>query len=211
MDDVLSYVILTCVVSGTDFKDEGFMWWSKAALLVKKLGLNSEARIADQTPPHNKCLQLRKKNTKNIAGYFGWFTPVTGTWRSCSTSQSISTTSSARCLIHYPEWIWQDLVSIPLEDIPLRLCRLPTHVTGTGFFEYFLPLMAILGDIIELRSRRGHPLIGEVDELYLASTIGTMLANFENRLEILYAVRTPIDPIITEQNPPILPISPVFR
>jgi hypothetical protein len=40
----------------------------------------------------------------------------------------------------------------------------PVTVQGTGFFEYFLPLMVILGDIIYLHHRRNHPRFGALDE-----------------------------------------------
>jgi xylanolytic transcriptional activator XlnR len=33
----------------------------------------------------------------------------------------------------------------------------PTRISGTSFFEYFLPLMVILGDVIELHHGRQHP------------------------------------------------------
>lgn len=58
-----------------------------------------------------------------------------------------------------PEDIWQDDDTFILDAIPHRTFGPPVTISGTGFFDSFLPLMAILGDIIELRFRRHHPRI----------------------------------------------------
>ncbi|KAF4972709.1 hypothetical protein FSARC_774 [Fusarium sarcochroum] len=38
----------------------------------------------------------------------------------------------------------------------------PTRILGTGFFEYFLPLMTILGDVIQLHRQKSHPRFGNM-------------------------------------------------
>lgn len=59
-------------------------------------------------------------------------------------------------------------------------------MTGVGFFEYFLPLMVILGDIIDTHHRRYHPRCGHlVDEVAIAQAqveldiFGMSLKDFE--------------------------------
>ncbi|KAJ4249816.1 hypothetical protein NW762_012159 [Fusarium torreyae] len=43
-----------------------------------------------------------------------------------------------------------------------RMFGAPTKVIGTGFFEYFLPLMTILGDVIQLHRQKSHPRFGNM-------------------------------------------------
>lgn len=52
-----------------------------------------------------------------------------------------------------PDEIWEHLDSMPTEELAHRVYGPPTLVTVTGFFEYFLPLMAILGDVIQIHHR----------------------------------------------------------
>ncbi len=61
----------------------------------------------------------------------------------------------------------------------------PTLASGTGFFESFLPLMAILGDIIELHHRRHHPRLGGLDDTHSILVISKLLADFELSLDSL--------------------------
>lgn len=70
-------------------------------------------------------------------------------------------------------------------DLPARVFGPPTLVTGTGFFEYFLPLMAILGDIIEVHHRRHHPRLGMIDDTHSVAIISELLANCEASIQKL--------------------------
>lgn len=75
--------------------------------------------------------------------------------------------------------MWEALDTIPPKDLPPRILGPPTSVTGTGFFEYFLPLMAILGDIIIIHHRRFHPRLGIVDDAHAVAIINDLLATCE--------------------------------
>lgn len=68
---------------------------------------------------------------------------------------------------------------MPLSDLPIRTIGPPTIPSGTGFFEYFLPLMAILGDIIEVHHRRRHPRLGSLDDSHSVAVITKLLSDFE--------------------------------
>lgn len=65
----------------------------------------------------------------------------------------------ARCQVFQPlpERIWQGLDMDVSAATNNRCHGPPTRMTGVGFFEYFLPLMVILGDIIDIHHRRCHP------------------------------------------------------
>lgn len=74
---------------------------------------------------------------------------------------------------------------IPPNELPARVLGPPTVITGTGFFEYFLPLMAILGDIIEVHHRRHHPRLGLIDDAHAVAIIGELLSSCEASIEKL--------------------------
>lgn len=60
-----------------------------------------------------------------------------------------------------PERLWRTLNAADLNCVPACLLGPPTQISGTGFFEYFLPLARILGHIIDLHHIRNHPTLGE--------------------------------------------------
>ncbi|KAJ0416593.1 fungal-specific transcription factor domain-containing protein [Aspergillus carlsbadensis] len=190
IDDVLSYILLTCVLSTTEPKDECLRWWEKAASLVHHLRLNSEAHItryisarAPQTPS-----AAREKQEECRRVY----------WLAYSLDRHLSFTftkplqihdSTCQVLCPLPEWIWRDLDSLPAENIPPQHPGPPMVVSGTGFFEYVLPLMAILGDIIEMRARARHPrLRGALDTAYCVGVVEAALGGCEHGLHMLRAV-----------------------
>lgn len=82
-------------------------------------------------------------------------------------------------------------------DLPPRMYGPFTLVSGTGFFEYFLPLMAILGDIVEIHHRKNHPRFGGLDCSHTVTAVADMLFNSERSLENLsnqsIQVPTPMD------------------
>jgi hypothetical protein len=84
-----------------------------------------------------------------------------------------------------PEAVWENLDSIPISELPKRVIGPPTVATGTGFLEYFLPLMAILGDIIEVHHRRQHPRLGGLDDTHSVHVIEDLLSKYERSLETL--------------------------
>ncbi|EAA63074.1 hypothetical protein AN2672.2 [Aspergillus nidulans FGSC A4] len=189
VDDVLSYVLLTCVVSVTEFKDEALTWWNKAVRLVKRLGFHSEARIAENTPSWQQMSLTAREEQEERRRAF-WLVYSLDRHLALSYNEPLHILDrECQVLCPLPERVWQNLDKIPLEDIPPRVFGPPTCITGTTFFEYFLPLMAILGDIIELRSRNQHPRLRGFDGSYLTGTVETALADCEYSLHVLQAVK----------------------
>ncbi|KAL4985602.1 fungal-specific transcription factor domain-containing protein [Aspergillus falconensis] len=206
VDDVLSYVLLTCVVSGTEFKDECLKWWNKAVRLVKRLGFDSEARIAENTPSWQQMsLAAREEHEERRRAF--WLVYALDRHLALSFNEPLHIVDSeCQVLCPLPERVWQHLDNTPWEDIPARMIGPPTHITGTSFFEYFLPLMTILSDIIELRSRNQHPRLGRFDEAYLTTTIAALLADCECSLQMLQGVQP--SPPFSNDELLMLPYSP---
>lgn len=63
-----------------------------------------------------------------------------------------------------PDDVWECLETAPVEALNQRVYGPPATVTGIGFFEWFLALMTILGDIIQVHHRRFHPRLGSLDD-----------------------------------------------
>lgn len=84
-----------------------------------------------------------------------------------------------------PESVWEDLDMMPLGELPRRMVGPPIIATGTAFFEYFLPLMAILGDIIEIHHRRRHPRFGHIEDSASVTVVSKLLEDYELSLETL--------------------------
>ncbi len=191
LDDVISYTLLACVISGTESKYEYLRWWKKAVHLVKKLGFNSEARIAQDTPSSQQMSLASREEHEEYRRTF-WLLYTLDRHFALSFDEPLHIQDSECHVLHpLPEWIWRDIEDITLDSIPPRVCGPPTRISGTGFFDYFLPLMVILGDILELRSRTQHPRLRCPSEAYLTGTIQTMLSDCEYSLDILRAVREP--------------------
>lgn len=81
--------------------------------------------------------------------------------------------------------VWENLDTIPRQDLPSRVIGPPLLASGTGYLEYFLPLMAILGDIIEIHHRRRHPRLGQQDDSHAVSVAQDLLTNYELSLVAL--------------------------
>ncbi|KAL2834632.1 hypothetical protein BJY01DRAFT_259496 [Aspergillus pseudoustus] len=193
VDDVISFVLLACVISGSDFKNECHKWWNKAVMLVKKLGLNSEARITENTPSSQQMSLPAREEHEECRRAF-WLVYALDRHLALYFNEPLRIHDYECQVLHpLPEWIWQNLDVVPVEDLPPRAWGPATHISGTGFFEYFLPLMVILGDIIEVRSRVEHPRLGSFAEAHMISSIETALANCEYNLEILRLVQKPPD------------------
>jgi hypothetical protein len=148
VDDILGYILLTCVICASDFKSEGLKWWDKAVTITKLLGYNSEATILSYTDASQQ-LSLASQETHEECRRAFWLVYILDSHLAISSNKPRRIhDSECQVAIPLPEWIWQDLDRVCVEDIPPRVYGPSTCVFGTGFFEFFLPLSAILGSVI---------------------------------------------------------------
>ena len=63
VDDVLTFILLSIAVSGSDFKSDSHKWWSKAVRLALSLRLNREDErcTASVTPCANPLCSCRRE------------------------------------------------------------------------------------------------------------------------------------------------------
>lgn len=70
-------------------------------------------------------------------------------------------------------------------NLPRREYGPPVTATGTEFFEYFLPLMTLLGDIIEIHHRWRHPRLGASFDAGSVAQIDGTLETYRRSLDSL--------------------------
>ncbi|OIW30913.1 hypothetical protein CONLIGDRAFT_630818 [Coniochaeta ligniaria NRRL 30616] len=197
LDDVLTFVLLSIAVSGGDFKSDCFKWWSKAIRLMTALKLNREDErcLATVSPCANPLCSCRRDlegespataEAREERRRVFWLIYCLDRHLSLSFN-TVPDIPDSYCQVYtpLPEAVWENLDTIPPSELPRRVMGPPTKVSGTGFFEYFLPLMAILGDIIEVHHRRQHPRLGSLDDSAAVSLISQQLQNCELSLDTL--------------------------
>ncbi|KAE8152127.1 hypothetical protein BDV25DRAFT_151622 [Aspergillus avenaceus] len=208
VDNVLSFVLLACVISACEFfKEECLGWWSKAVLLVKRFGFNSEARITEHVPlSQQMSLAAREKHEEQRRAF--WLVYALDRHLALYFHKPLQINDSeCQVLNPLPEWLWQNLDTIRVEDLPLRICGPYTCISGTGFFECFLPLMVILGNIIDLRSRVQRPRLENTDEACLIKSIEASLLNCEYSVQNMRLVNEHTEITISGLTSPSIPSS----
>ncbi|KAH6999544.1 transcriptional activator xlnR [Ilyonectria destructans] len=197
IDDVLTFLLLTIAVSGLDCKPDCQKWWSKATRLVISLRLNREDERcleAEQPCPNPLCVCQRTQLEPTLANMEQREERRRVFWLCFSLDRHLALSFNSTVLIPdsccevyapLPETVWENLDSIPHGDLPSRTLAPPVTATGTSFFEYFLPLMVILGDIIEIHHRRQHPRLGGGDNDHFVLSIRKLLEQYEGSLVTL--------------------------
>ncbi|KAL4864269.1 fungal-specific transcription factor domain-containing protein [Aspergillus spectabilis] len=156
VDDVLAFVLLTIVISGGEYKSDCVKWWNKTVGLVKYLGLHKEPSMSGNTPSGGESQGSAEEHEEQRRTF--WLVYTVDRHLALSHNRSLDILD-AECEVFspLPEHLWQSFDTLNAEALQQRTYGPPTSISGTGFFEYFLPMMAILGDIIDFRLRRYHP------------------------------------------------------
>ncbi|EHK42142.1 hypothetical protein TRIATDRAFT_229644 [Trichoderma atroviride IMI 206040] len=182
VDDVLTFILLSIAVSGSDFKSDCYKWWSKATRLAFSLGLNREDEQC-AGPQDGSLYNVEHREERRRVF---WLLYALDRHLALSFNSAL-TIPDSYCEVYspLPEAIWENLDTIPPNEMPVRTIGPPTTASGSAFFEYFLPLMAILGDIIEVHHRRRHPRLGDLDDSHSVSVIQGLLTTYELSLAAL--------------------------
>ncbi|CAK7213457.1 hypothetical protein SCUCBS95973_001799 [Sporothrix curviconia] len=183
VDTVLVFVLNTIVVSGGDCKTECLHWWDKALRLARALGLNredvavaaenesaNENRLVHACSRHATCacrpcmaarvgLSVAEVQEENRRVF--WLIFCLDRHLGLSFNSPLAVLDDD-CQLYrpLPDDAWEAMTDAELASTAGRVCGPPTRVTGTGFFEYFLPLMTALGDVILLHRQKCHPRFG---------------------------------------------------
>jgi hypothetical protein len=196
VDDVLTLTLLTTVISGGEFKSDSVKWSDKAMRLVKYLGYHSEATICSgtsETSNQPASLEVIVEQEERRRAF--WLVYMLDRHLSLSFNKPLQLLDS-ECHVFIPleEHVWQNIENATPEIISSRAYGPANTISGTEVFEFFLPLMAILGDIIHLRLRRNHPRLGVIDDTSSLSAIKKSLCDLEsglNHFSLLPGAPTP--------------------
>ncbi|OAP57662.1 hypothetical protein AYL99_08400 [Fonsecaea erecta] len=163
IDDVLTFILMCIVISGGDFKTDCDLWWSKAVRLAQALGLNRVDASEEAQEERRRVFWLLFCLDRHLALAFNGTPNI----------------SDDECDVYVPlpDDVWENFETVPSELITKRSHGPPVLVTGTSFFEYFLPLMAIMGDVIHIHHRRYHPRFGTLDDQNSISMVEKLFAS----------------------------------
>ncbi|KAK0385094.1 hypothetical protein NLU13_7572 [Sarocladium strictum] len=198
LDDVLAYILLLITVSGGDFKSDATKWWSKAQRLALSLKLHREdepcAELGMSACSNPLCACRRHEDQSSYQAVqeareerrrVFWLLFSLDRHMALSFNTVISIPDSyCEVFTPLPEAVWENLDLIPEHELPARVLGPPVLVTGTSFFEFFLPLMAILGDIVEVHHRKQHPRLG-LDDTPAVMAITKLLEDCERSVDRL--------------------------
>jgi hypothetical protein len=161
-DELLTLILLTIVVSGGTFKSDSLRWWRKSILLARVLKLN---QLDNKRHDTDHPLSFAETEAMEERRRLFWLMFCLDRHLALSYNAALSILD-AEISVFLPlaETLWEDL---DLHFSSLRNQHIygpSTIVSGTGFFEFFLPLMTILGDIVILHHRRLHPRFGTLGD-----------------------------------------------
>ncbi|KAI1849557.1 hypothetical protein JX265_013622 [Neoarthrinium moseri] len=197
VDDVLTFTLLCVAVSGGEFKADCQEWWHRATRTSRSLGLHREdepcallgavclkplcsCRMQSRTPT---LAFLEAKEERRRAF---WLLYCLDRHLGLSFNRTLHIPDSyVEVYAPLPEAMWEELDELPDIAHFTRILGPPTSISGTSFFEYFLPLMVILGDIIELHHGRQHPRFCSFATPDAAALIEQEIQNCEASLGLL--------------------------
>ena len=194
VDDVLSLILITIVTSGGDFKRECLPWWSRALALIETMRLhlldhpdsedNDGEESLNQSGWLDGCPQSNEAKEEMRRTF--WLAFALDRHLALSFNGNLAIMDGESYVYTpLPERTWQSCDEEALSNFSNRQQGPPALVTGTGFFEFFLPLMVLLGDIIHLRRRRNHPRLGSLTGEPSISLVETLLDRCKESIDDL--------------------------
>ena len=176
------------VISGGHYKADSLKWRDKLIRLVRASGLNMEDQDIDLGPVfcglYNGDATFRRwMVAKEERRRLFWLIYCLDRHLALSFNMRISIAEGTFCVrTPLPEKLWQTLDTADLNSIPTNELGPPSQISGTGFFEYFLPLARVLGHIIDLHHFKAHPTIGHFIPHEAIHRIETMIAQREQEV-----------------------------
>lgn len=174
IDDVIAYIHLGTMVSASEYKGLSLRFWSTAWALSKELKLGTE------------CPDLPEEAREERRRTW-WLLYIVDRHLGLCYNRPLAILDSESTSLYRPvdDAIWlSDQELTPAELDPTRIQGLCHHVTGQGLFGYFLPLMTILGSLLELHHLQQNPILphDEINKIMRAS-IKSHLDQYVNSLK----------------------------
>jgi hypothetical protein len=189
LDDVITYIHLATVVSASEYKGASIRWWNAAWSLARELKLSRELpQNAPSMQPHrNNDLDADGEAEEEMGGpgmiceeereerrRIWWLVYIVDRHLAlCYNRPLFLLDIECEGLLQpMDDTAWQNGDFYPYSTDPNVLASDPTggqslrpkgptfECTGHSIFGYFLPLMTILGEIVDLNHARNHPRFG---------------------------------------------------
>lgn len=139
LDEVIAYIQLGTIVSASEYKGSSLRWWSTAIALAKELKLNHEV----ETLPAETREERRR---------VWWLLYMVDRHLGLCYNRPLIIMDLESAGLYQPvdEEVWESEVQLtPPEMDPSRTKGISYTVSGQGIYGYFLPLMSILGALID--------------------------------------------------------------
>lgn len=140
LDDVLSHIQLASILSASKYQKKSIEWWSATYQLARQLRLNEELPIEDASSAEER--EERRRTW--------WLLYCVDRHQALSVRKSLVFRDAERHNLRHPcdDSLWNspDEFTSPSSNT----IGIEYKVTDCSFFGFFLPLMSILGEIIEL-------------------------------------------------------------
>lgn len=186
LDDVITYATIATVVSASEFKAASLRWWTAAFTVARELKLGKELLDpADGRHYNEDNDRIDMYNTHDGPDIYSSQSKQTVTeetreerrrtwWLLYAVDRHLALCYNRP--LHLRDAECQNLLQPELDDVfqagdhypaetdvPVHRPRGPcVECTGHGMFGYFLPLMTILGYIIDLHLAQEHPIYGQM-------------------------------------------------
>ncbi|KAF2855685.1 hypothetical protein T440DRAFT_485792 [Plenodomus tracheiphilus IPT5] len=227
LDDVATYMHLAIVISASEYKAASLRWWNAAWSLARELKFGKEVPV---TPPPEQDNEAEDLNVTHMDSTYssGSDTPIDFTeeqreerrriwWLLYTVDRPLSLldVECSGLLQPLDDNVWQtgeffEDSAQSYSDSTFRR-RGPTfECTGHSIFGFFLPLMTILGEIVDLNYARNHPRFGtKTDWDDHAREISEQLIAYGQSVQELRD--RAIDEATAEAHEPVRPGTPSVR
>ena len=162
VDDILACILIAIVISGSDAKCNTLSWYHSAVHLAKSAELHltdaggcSASMINVALDPSAESLE-RMERAEEARRVFWLLYSIDRHWALSYNSMPLILDQECKVFLPLPTPLWfsePDFCPSP----PSGVLGPQPVITGPGYFEYFLPLMTILGDIIWIHHQQTHP------------------------------------------------------
>lgn len=189
LDDVVTYIHLATVVSASEYKGASIRWWNAAWSLARELKLSRELpqNTPSMQPHHNNDLDADGEAEDGLGApgmiteeereerrRIWWLVYIVDRHLAlCYNRPLFLLDIECEGLLQpMDDTAWQNGDFYPYSTDPNVLASDPSggqsirpkgptfECTGHSIFGYFLPLMTILGEIVDLHHARNHPRFG---------------------------------------------------
>jgi hypothetical protein len=159
LDECMAYVHLAMVTSASAFTRASLRWWNMAFSLAREIDLHqpSEPELRHSTPGHSSCHVTKSlvEERKRV----WWFLYTMDRHISFLFNKPLSLLDSQCSSLGRP--LLETSVQSNVEQSQDLVNSGPWYYcTGTDFFQFFTPLMALLGETVYFTLAQNHPRFG---------------------------------------------------